>query len=386
MLPTPAPPLFRQVLGILNSLAPWIFVVWISGAAVSLLRLFRGWLFVRHLKTWKTTDPPAEWQTRFKRLASLLCITLPVQLRSSNGTVVPCLVGWLKPVVLVPAAAFSGMDPSRLEAILTHELAHIRRNDYPVSVLQGIAEAIYFYHPAVWWASDQVRVVREQCCDDIAVRSCGSVSTYVLALADLEESRQVAHALAVTGGGLAGRVRRLLGVPEPQRMTPPFAGLLSALVLLTAIAGLTVAQTPSMAEREKTSVARETTPSRDELLVRLFDESKTLQAKKESISRLSGSLSPAAWAKLVAIAERDADLKVREEAISYLAGRANETAVRELIRLYDSSGDQAIRLHLLSYLSGLTFSPAAKGKVAEIARIEKDPEIRAKAIDYVLGR
>lgn len=384
-LSTTAPPSFRRVSEVLNSLAPCIFALWVCGAAFSLLRLVRSWRLVRRLKTW-TTEAPPEWQARFRTLASRLGMVPAVQLRGSPGIVIPCVIGWLKPVVLVPAAAFSGLHPARLEAILTHELAHVQRNDYPVSVLQGLAEALYFYHPAVWWVSEQMRDAREQCCDDVAVQACGSVSTYVLALADLEESRQSALALAATDGDLTGRVRRLLGAAEPARITSPVAGLLSALVILAGVASLTVAQTPPMPAGEKPSEARATAPSRDELLVRNFDESQTLQAKREAISRLSGGTGPVAWAKLVAIAEQDADRKVREEAISYLAGRANETAVRELIRLYDRDADTAIRLHLLSYLSGLTASEAAKGKVRAIAMNEQDPEIRAKATDYMLGR
>lgn len=374
-----APPLLRQGLGILNSLAPFLFAGWLLGATLSLIRLLRGWIFVQRLKSWKTTEAPGEWQARFQKLLALLGIDSPVELRSSTGTVVPCLVGWLKPVVLVPAAAFSGMEVSRLESILAHELAHVQRKDYPVSLLQGVAEAIYFYHPAIWWASDQLRVTREQCCDDVAVRVCGSVSTYVQALSDFEASRHTAHALAATGSGLTGRVRRLLGVPEPERIAPPFAGVICSLILICGIAGLTVAQSPAVA-------ARETMPAAEEALIRYFDESKTLPEKRDAISRLSGNFSSKAWAKLVAIAEGDADLKVRQEAISYIAGRADESAARELIRLYDLGGEREIRLHLLSYLSGLTASQTAKGKVAEISRTETDAEIRTKAIDYVLGR
>ena len=76
--------------------------------------------------------------------------------------------------VLVPADALAGLPCTQMEALLLHELAHIRRHDYLINVLQGVAEAALFYHPAVWWISRQVREERERCCDDIAVAVCGA--------------------------------------------------------------------------------------------------------------------------------------------------------------------------------------------------------------------
>ena len=91
---------------------------------------------------------------------------------------VPTVIGWLRPVVLMPASALSGMGPQQLEAILAHELAHIRRHDYLVNLLQTVVETLLFYHPAVWWLSGRIRVERENCCDDLAVSLCGDPYAY----------------------------------------------------------------------------------------------------------------------------------------------------------------------------------------------------------------
>src|SRR5580693_5112634 len=136
----------------------------------------------------------------------------------------PVVVGWLKPVVLVPVGALAGLPPEQIEALLAHELAHIRRHDYLVNILQSIAEALLFYHPAVWWISNHIRNERELCCDDVAVAISGDAFIYARALVDLEQYRP-AHlnpALAANGGSLRERIGRLLG--QPTRFSSPRPG------------------------------------------------------------------------------------------------------------------------------------------------------------------
>jgi hypothetical protein len=120
------------------------------------------------------------------------------------------MVGWLKPVVLLPAVAVSGLTPSQIEALIAHELAHVRRHDYFVNLLQAAVETLLFYHPAVWWVSKQVRAEREHCCDDLAVGVCDRL-VYVSALSDLAAMSVPRTALAATGGSLLTRVKRILG-------------------------------------------------------------------------------------------------------------------------------------------------------------------------------
>src|SRR6185503_3583474 len=132
------------------------------------------------------------------------------------------MVGWVKPAVLLPAAALTGLSTVQLESLLAHELAHVRRHDYLVNLLQGLIETLLFYHPAVWWVSRQIRREREHCCDDIAVALCGDVKLYAGALAQLEElrGRVLEPALAATGGELLGRIRRLLQPAPSGRRIP----------------------------------------------------------------------------------------------------------------------------------------------------------------------
>ena len=188
-------------------------------------------------------SPAAEGlQQIVARLSRRLHIGRGVRLLESTLVDVPTVIGWLKPVVLLPASALAGLSPQQLEAILAHELAHIRRHDYLVNLLQTLVETLLFYHPAVWWLSRRIRVERENCCDDLAVSLCGDPVTYATALADLEELRGAARpaflAMAATGGSLLQRVRRLLGAPSHAGRAPGWlAGSATILVMLGIAAG-----------------------------------------------------------------------------------------------------------------------------------------------------
>src|SRR5262249_14459722 len=134
-----------------------------------------------------------------------------VRLLPTNRVDSPSVIGWLRPVILAPVGMLSGLAPQQVEALLAHELAHVRRHDYLVSVLQGIAESLLFYHPAVWWISNQIRTEREHCCDDLAVEASGDVLVYARALAALEAMRpaHVKALLSASDGSLLGRIQRL---------------------------------------------------------------------------------------------------------------------------------------------------------------------------------
>ena len=144
----------------------------------------------------------------------------------------------------MPVGLLAGLPTAQVEAILAHELAHIRRQDYIVNLVQTFVEGLLFYHPAVWWISHVIRTERENCCDDVAVAVSGDARQYAAALAALEQNRFTARelALAATGGSLVNRIRRILESPERSRVG--FAPLASAIALtLATAAGLAAWQT-----------------------------------------------------------------------------------------------------------------------------------------------
>jgi uncharacterized protein (TIGR03435 family) len=221
-----------------EQILPSFVMLWLAGVLVCWGRLTSGWLAAARLRTQHARTAPAEWQQALNRLKTRLGISRPVRLLISGLVEVPAVVGWLRPVVLAPIGALSGLPADHLEALLFHELAHIRRHDYLVNVLQSIVEALLFYHPAVWWISGHIRAERELCCDDLAVAATGDAFTYAIALADLEACRP-AHAqslVTANGGRLADRIARLLGRtrPEPPAFSAPGVAASAVLLAITA--------------------------------------------------------------------------------------------------------------------------------------------------------
>ncbi|NOT24809.1 MAG: M56 family metallopeptidase [Acidobacteria bacterium] len=194
---------------------PGIVLIWLAGVAVLLLRMAAGLLKVRQLQVTALANEASRWQSTAEQIARRLGIRTFVRVVETTEVDSPTALGWLRPVILLPIAALANLTPVQVEAILTHELIHIRRHDYVINVLQTIAETVLFYHPAVWWTSRQIRIEREHYCDDVAVQVCGDPVEYAAALTELEEwrSREVSLALAATGGSLRDRVRRLLKAP-----------------------------------------------------------------------------------------------------------------------------------------------------------------------------
>ncbi|MGO9261627.1 MAG: M56 and DUF3738 domain-containing protein [Bryobacteraceae bacterium] len=221
---------------------PWVVMVWLAGAVVFWVRLAGGWVVAARMRSVLVRRAPPEWQETLRKLGARIGLSRPVRLLVSALVEVPTVVGWLRPVVLVPVGALGGLPAGQLEALLLHELAHIRRHDYLVNILQSVAEALLFYHPAVWWVSGHIRAEREMCCDDVAVSVSGDVLTYTRALAQLESYRAAhlsAHlsaAVAANGGSLSARIARLLGQSRPAVRTGLGPGVLAVAMLLVAAA------------------------------------------------------------------------------------------------------------------------------------------------------
>ena len=221
------------------AVVPWLAPCWMLGVWVFYLGQAAGWISVRRLRRRGVCSPPEYWRENLARLSAQLQVSRPVLLLESCLADVPVVLGHFRPVILMPVGLLAGLPASQVEAILLHELAHIRRCDYAVNLLQRAVEGLLFYHPAVWWISRVIHTERENCCDDVVVELSGNAHEYALALAALEQNRCPSHepAMAVTGGNLVNRIRRLL---YPQGPASAWAPLLAGVLALTT-AGLAVA-------------------------------------------------------------------------------------------------------------------------------------------------
>ena len=166
-------------------LRPWlpgVAMLWCCGVVLLSVRLFVAWFCVERLKNGAVQTGDNSKLKMLHALSARLGVKQVVRLLESSLVEVPTVIGWLKPVILLPIATVNSLTVSQLEAILAHELAHIRRADYVVNVLQSVIETLLFYHPAVWWISSVVRQEREHCCDDLAASISGDKAGYVTAL------------------------------------------------------------------------------------------------------------------------------------------------------------------------------------------------------------
>ena len=216
---------------------------WLIGVAVAALRLITGAAHVRKLRRSGLSAVSDEVRHVLAAAAERLGVTRVVEIAQSTLVSGPVVIGWLKPLVLLPAASLNGLTMEQLEAVLAHELAHVRRLDYLANLLQTIVETVFFYHPAVWWVSRRMRIHREDCCDDRAVRAITTPLTYASALLKLHELRDgvrvpaSAICLSATGGSLKKRIHRVLGLDEPLQTAPTWRLAAGIAGLLIVVAG-----------------------------------------------------------------------------------------------------------------------------------------------------
>jgi beta-lactamase regulating signal transducer with metallopeptidase domain len=197
-------------------LLPWF---WCAGVLFMLVRLIGGWWMLQKLDHQQSLPLPAIWLQRAEAIRTALKIRRQISIRLIEKMGVPCTARVWRPVVWFPVSILTQLTPDQIEALIAHELAHIRRLDWIWNGVQCVIEAVLFYHPGVWWLNRRVRQERENACDDLAVAVCGDAIVLAEALANLERVRMTRHllALSATEGSLMQRITRLLSPDTPAR-------------------------------------------------------------------------------------------------------------------------------------------------------------------------
>ncbi len=240
---------------------PYIVLGWLIGVFGLSLWHLGGWAQLQHLRRKLVKKVDDTLYSKLDLLARRLRLNQTVQLLESALVQIPTVVGWLRPVILLPASALTGLTSEQLEAILAHELAHIKRYDYLVNILQTIVEILGFYHPAVWWISHKIRAERENCCDDLAVSISGDRVCYARALTSMEEIRTTRGRLAVaaTGGSLFQRIYRLVGKDSTEKTGSSWIPAATAILLILAIiipTALALSNKSQLKENEQTQLLK----------------------------------------------------------------------------------------------------------------------------------
>lgn len=226
----------------LASIEPWLSLlvgIWLAGVTILATRLILTIAQVKRLATTGTSPVSDALLGQLNKIARRVRVTRPVRLVQSALVEVPTVIGHFRPMILLPVSALTGLTQEQLESIITHELAHIRRHDFLINLLQSVAETLLFYHPAVWWVSGRIRIERENCCDDIASHAFGDRVGYATALVRMEELRSPMNqlAMAATGGSLSSRIRRLLRKPPKEELLTDWwvSGAVSLLVVVAMV-------------------------------------------------------------------------------------------------------------------------------------------------------
>lgn len=201
-----------------NQQLPLLVTLWLLGVAFFVLRLIGGLVFIQKLKHQQNTPLNIHWQQKLQNFLSDLPLLRKVHIRESALINVPMVVGYFKPMILLPVGVINHLSSQEVEAIIAHELAHVFRNDYVINIILSFIEVLFYYHPAVWVIAANIREERENCADDLAIEWCGSSMTYAKALVSLEALNPsvpvFAMPLSRSKNQLMQRVKRILDQPQ----------------------------------------------------------------------------------------------------------------------------------------------------------------------------
>jgi len=235
---------------------PLIVNIWMLGVFVFILKFMLSYLYTNRLKRLKSNQLPEKWIKIFNELEKKLKLKQRIKYIESTIAKIPFVLGYFKPVVVIPVEMLTGMPSNQMEAIIAHELAHIRRNDYIINVLQTIIETVFFFHPAVWFISSQIRKERENCCDDIALTVCEGSLIYAKALVSVQEFTLKKHYAAVAFSGnkkhLLNRIKRM--IMKPKIKTNFTDKIIASLIILSGIFALSFTYSAEMTNFESVSV------------------------------------------------------------------------------------------------------------------------------------
>ncbi len=207
-------PFMDNFIAWVNNNSSLLLLTWFLFFAISLFRLTAGLASINRLRKSRLEPVPLNWKTKLQQLQNQMGIYYKVPLLQSSLIKIPLTLGVFKPIILIPVGLLVQLPAQQIEAILLHELAHVRRRDYLINLLQHIAVAVFFFNPGLRWLSALIKQEREACCDDLVISKGSQKNNYINALVSFQEF-SVAHgsfAMALHGNNfhLLSRVKRLL--------------------------------------------------------------------------------------------------------------------------------------------------------------------------------
>ena len=247
---------FSSLIEAIPATFPFIILIWLLGVFIITVRMTGGFIITQRLRNSCLYSVPEEIAERFRKLVDSMNIDKVIKICESTLIHVPVVIGYFKPIILLPFSAISHIPCDQIEAIVAHELAHIRRRDYLVNVFQSVTETLFFYNPVIWIINRRIRKERENCCDDLAVMYSGGILTYAKALASINDipSKYGFPLLAAASNKyyLLSRITRIL--KQGKMKTTIKDKLIAGFILLSAISIILLNTGGSIINSNSTSV------------------------------------------------------------------------------------------------------------------------------------
>jgi len=231
----------KRAVDFLNLHIDVIFLVWLLFFVFKSLKLAGGLLYIQRIRNYKVHPVTEELKHKIDLFARQIGIRQKIHLVQSELVKVPAVVGWLKPVILLPMGIILQLPAEQLESILWHELAHIYRRDYLVNILQGLVETIFFFNPGLLWLSSLIRAEREACCDDMVLSRMNRKANYLEALLAVgnEDNSRLALAMSIgSANQMRDRLLRIVNKENKRLSMTEKVVLVAGLIVLSAFTGL----------------------------------------------------------------------------------------------------------------------------------------------------
>jgi beta-lactamase regulating signal transducer with metallopeptidase domain/beta-lactamase class D len=242
---------------------PWLILLWLIGVVIYAIKLSGSLFYTANLRKLSANVSNPMLDDLVNELTSQLSIKRKIKICESSLIIVPMTIGWIYPLILIPPSGLLGLTPFQLQAIISHELIHIRRYDFLINFLQRVVETLLFYHPAVIWTSRRIGEEREYICDDLTLALCKDSVGYARALTKVARFQRQAEQLAVaaTDGELKDRIYRLIsnsqnpGFSKKSILPNVWATVVITLFLAISFGGLKVLSNNKETDLKKTLVA-----------------------------------------------------------------------------------------------------------------------------------
>ena len=224
-------------LSFFDNYLPWLTAIYLVGVLFFSVKLMLSYIFTIRLRTEGLTEMDSTFMDRLWSLATNMNVHKPVYAYISKHVISPVVIGFFKPMILLPVAAINNLSPWQIEAVLLHELAHVRRNDYLFNLFQTVIDILLFFNPFAYWISKSIRSEREKCCDEMVLQLSDPYQ-YAKALLTLEESGQNNHRLAMgTNNKSSQLLNRIKNIMEMKNKP---INLRQKLIALTIVIAATV--------------------------------------------------------------------------------------------------------------------------------------------------